>query len=300
VDNNFGNGAIPAIQLGTPIGLDVVAPRVMNAVYRSGSVWFAHAASLPAKIDVVPTRMSTFWYELDPTSAQFPVSQSGVIDGGPGVHHIFPSIAANKNLDVLLGFTRTDATRYPEAAYTGRKGTMPSGTMVPVQAYRQGQSFYTRFLSGKKNRWGDYSNTCVDPADDVMLWTIQEYAGTQVSTDSNGGRWATRWAKIDPASGLTGIAEEAGIPDRATLFQNYPNPFNPSTTIRFAVPAAGHVSLKVYDLLGREVATVVDGEFSPGMHERVWDASGVSSGVYLYRMRSGGGASAARTMVIMK
>jgi hypothetical protein len=299
-NNNFGFVSLPATQLGSPIGLDVVAPRVMNAVFRNGAIWCAHSASLPPKTSVAATRMSAFWYELSPASAQFPIIQSGVIDGGPGVHHIYPSIAVNSQNDAVLGFTRTDATRYPEAAYTGRRGNAVPGTMGTTQAYKQGESFYTKFgTTGKKNRWGDYSNSCVDPSDDISLWTIQEYAGTQVSTDSNGGRWATRWAKIDPTTGITEIAADAGVPDHMMLYQNYPNPFNPSTTIQFAVTSAGRASVQVFDLLGREVATLAEGEYAPGTHRVVWEPMGIASGVYLYRLRSGGQV-VSKTLVLMK
>ncbi len=71
------------------------------------------------------------------------------------------------------------------------------------------------------------------------------------------------------------------------LAQNYPNPFNPSTTIRYQLPAANHVSLKVFDLLGDEVATLVDGLQDRGDHAVTWDAGRFASGVYIYRLQSG-------------
>ncbi len=72
------------------------------------------------------------------------------------------------------------------------------------------------------------------------------------------------------------------------LRQNYPNPFNPSTTIRWELPLASQVRLVVYDILGREVAVLVDGRLPAGVHEKLLDASGLPSGVYLCRLQAGG------------
>ena len=72
-----------------------------------------------------------------------------------------------------------------------------------------------------------------------------------------------------------------------TLEQNYPNPFNPTTDVRFEIGEGGFVSLRVYDVLGRAVATLVDEELKPGSYERVFDATGLASGTYLCRLMAG-------------
>lgn len=72
-----------------------------------------------------------------------------------------------------------------------------------------------------------------------------------------------------------------------SLQQNYPNPFNPSTIIRYSVPSAGPVSLKVFDLLGKEVATLVNEVKEAGFFAQEWNASGIPSGMYLYRLQAG-------------
>lgn len=80
----------------------------------------------------------------------------------------------------------------------------------------------------------------------------------------------------------------AEIPQTFALHQNYPNPFNPSTTIEFALPKTSFVTLKIYDLLGNEVATLVAEKLPAGTHQRVWQVKGLASGVYLYRLEATG------------
>lgn len=76
-------------------------------------------------------------------------------------------------------------------------------------------------------------------------------------------------------------------PTDFSLSQNYPNPFNPSTEISFVFPRDSYVKLVVYDMLGREVARLADGEMAAGYHGVTWNASGVASGVYIYRICAG-------------
>jgi Zn-dependent metalloprotease len=87
----------------------------------------------------------------------------------------------------------------------------------------------------------------------------------------------------------TAISDESETvpPDHFALYQNYPNPFNPSTTIEFALPKPAFVTLKVYNLLGEQVATLVSEQRSAGIHKLNWDARGLASGVYLYRLEAG-------------
>jgi len=85
----------------------------------------------------------------------------------------------------------------------------------------------------------------------------------------------------------TDVADDPALPSRTMLFQNYPNPFNPSTAIRFALAAESYVTIRVFDILGREVVSFEDGELTPGYHVHRWDGTNaagnpVASGVYLY------------------
>ena len=86
---------------------------------------------------------------------------------------------------------------------------------------------------------------------------------------------------------VTGIKDEDIKPSSYRLEQNYPNPFNPSTTIKFAVPKESMVNLSIYNVLGELVSTIVNEEMIPGYYEYKFDASGIVSGVYLYRIEVG-------------
>jgi glucuronoarabinoxylan endo-1,4-beta-xylanase len=89
------------------------------------------------------------------------------------------------------------------------------------------------------------------------------------------------------------------LPTRFALDQNYPNPFNPVTIIRYETSRPGFVSLVVYDVLGREAARLVNGERAPGVHEAVFDAAGLPSGIYVYRLQAGS-ATQARKMILLR
>jgi hypothetical protein len=98
-----------------------------------------------------------------------------------------------------------------------------------------------------------------------------------------------------------------GLPAEFALSQNYPNPFNPSTTIEYDIPRLSQVTLKVFDILGREVAVLVSERVVPGRYRVAWDTRGVSSGVYLYRLQAhpvqegeGGSYSMTRKMVLLR
>jgi hypothetical protein len=81
--------------------------------------------------------------------------------------------------------------------------------------------------------------------------------------------------------------QQVAVPMAFTLEQNYPNPFNPSTTIKYELPTASHVSLIVYDILGRAVSMLVNERRNAGVHEVMFDGSRLSSGVYFYRIEAG-------------
>jgi len=98
--------------------------------------------------------------------------------------------------------------------------------------------------------------------------------------------------------GISGVEEINEIPDSYSLSQNYPNPFNPTTTITYKVPFESRVTIKVFDVLGKEVKTLIDKIEPAGDHSIVFDASRLSSGIYFYRMITGTFSQTNRMMLI--
>jgi hypothetical protein len=100
-------------------------------------------------------------------------------------------------------------------------------------------------------------------------------------------------------SGVTAVDTSPLHPESISLSQNYPNPFNPGTRITYSVDSPRSIVLTVYDLLGREVALLVDEEQEAGTHSITWNANGIPSGVYFYRLTAGP-TVLTRSMVLLK
>lgn len=175
------------------------------------------------------------------------------------------------------------------ASWLPSSSGLPGGRQIYLTAggsnlYGVAQAAATRFYSSP----------------DGMSWTFVEQTTFSYAQAVHGNRlYSARldglWYKTLPTSG-TGEPEVQ--PDRITLEQNYPNPFNPVTNIGFRIGDYGLVNLRVYDVLGREVATLVNEERPAGSYTVSFDASGLASGVYLYRLTTGGMLQTRRMVVV--
>jgi hypothetical protein len=114
--------------------------------------------------------------------------------------------------------------------------------------------------------------------------------------EEKGGIFAVTYA---PSQSATAIALRGSVPQHFSLHQNYPNPFNPSTTITFSLPHRRHISLTVYDVLGKEAEILVNEEKEAGEHAVRFTATGLSSGIYFYRLESGGFVQT-KKLILMK
>jgi hypothetical protein len=179
-------------------------------------------------------------------------------------------------------------------------------------------------------KWTDNSDTtwAFDPNSDInQIWPMNEqlrYSNTTLRTAAMGGyplgdlyRWWSNipthysgwsaqknaeYAQIEQilANGVTSVPDQPmAVPTEHELDQNYPNPFNPSTQIEYTIRERGHVSLKVFNIAGQEVATIFSGVLEPGDYSTPFDASTLTSGIYLYRLTVGG-VSTTKRMVLVK
>ncbi len=106
-------------------------------------------------------------------------------------------------------------------------------------------------------------------------------------------------ASFTTGNTILAVRNTEEVPNKFLLSQNYPNPFNPSTVIKYSIPGTGLVKLNVFNLLGRKVATLVNSEQSAGTHEVRFDAAGLSSGIYFYRLEEGN-FSMVKKMILLK
>ena len=125
------------------------------------------------------------------------------------------------------------------------------------------------------------------PSTPNIIDTLYANSNTvNLNGDPKGDEWtfaANRLIQVTPAEGV----EEEPVPFAFQLSQNYPNPFNPLTIINYQLTISSFVSLRVYDITGREVRTLVHETLEPGKHSLSFDASDLSSGVYLYKIQAG-------------
>ncbi len=205
--NSFFGGFAP--QLGSPFLIENGDSRIINAIYRSGSLWCTHTVFLPATL---PSHSAVQWWQLATNGATI---QFGRIEDTQGqIYYAYPSIAVNRNEDALLGFSRFSASQYASANYAFRSCQDPPNTFRTDFLLKDGEAPYykTFFLSNifgisGPNRWGDYSATVVDPVNDFDMWTLQEYASTpDLSNPFFPDRWGTWWGRVTPVETCFRIA----------------------------------------------------------------------------------------------
>jgi hypothetical protein len=198
-------------------------------------------------------------------------------------------VAAQSGGTELVGYTTFDIATQTFAPWTdittsNPRGAAEGGGGMAIGVTRQGVA------AGRIGYLITENNTSV-----LKNWIDQRQStdnGTTFGAYSEIG--VARITKI-PVSSVkqTGVKAEA-----FSLSQNYPNPFNPSTTITYTIPTSGDVSLRVYDMLGREVSTLVNGRQAQGSYNVSFNASTLASGVYFYKLQSGSFTETKKMMLV--
>jgi hypothetical protein len=180
-----------APQLSSALKVQNNDARMHSVVYRNGSIWGVHTVFLPAGGS--PTRTAIQWWELSPTGT---IRQRGRIEDTTGnTFYAFPSIAVNRDNDVLIGYSRYSPTQYVSANYSFRAGTDALNSLRDDTVLKAGDATYykTGSATPPQNRWGDYSAAVVDPTNDKDMWTVQEYAA---APSGSSDKWGTWWGRI--------------------------------------------------------------------------------------------------------
>ncbi len=179
------NNLTGAPQLGDPGRIDTADTRVLNAVYRNGSVWGTHhVGDASGKTEVA-------WYRIVPSPTAATAIAQGRINH-PARWYYYPSIAVNQDNVAAIGFSGSSTAEYASAFYTL---VWPTTGADPVALLKAGLAPYNKTLSRSSIRWGDFSATSVDPVDHTSFWTLQEYA---MPKDGATSMWGTWWGKIIP------------------------------------------------------------------------------------------------------
>ncbi len=246
--NSFGNFAP---QLGSTKTIATNDHRIQHVCVRDGKIYAVHTVFLPASGE---TRSAVQWWQLDSVGA---IIQRGRIDDPTGVKFFaFPSVAVNKNNDVLIGYGSFSVNQYPSASYSFRSAADPINTLRDEYIFKKGEATYFKDFGSGRNRWGDYSNTVIDPSNDSVFWCLQEYSNFASNL------WATYWAKVNPTNLVPDFEASKGIvcANEVVQFTNTSNfagtnfnwtftGGNPSSstlanpTVTYATPGAFKVSL---------------------------------------------------------
>ena len=243
------------------------------------------------------------WYEFRNYGSGWSLYQSGTYSPD-NRDRWMGSIAMNGRGEIALGYSVSSDSDFPSIYVAGQTADY-SGTGI----MNVGETLVHAGGGSQEgaSRWGDYSMMSVDPRDDRTFWYTNEYYAETAAFDFN-----TRIASFRLHGGGSGAIAgdvqgaldtpellQAELPTSFSVDQNYPNPFNPTTMINFALPEAGDVTIKVYNLLGQEMATLVNEVRDAGYHTVAFDASSLSAGVYLYVMEAGD-FSESRRMTLLK
>lgn len=177
-------------QAGTTNRVQLGDSRMQSVMYRGQTLWCSQTVLLPT---AKATRSGVVWWEIFPDGQLF---QRHLIDDPQSLwSYAYPSVAVNDHYDVLVGYNGFGTSAYPTAFYRFYPNDGVYNNPLGEQVIRAGEGSYLELYNGQ-NRWGDWSATCIDPLNDGVFWTLQEYALAPSAQDP--GRWGLAWAAVTP------------------------------------------------------------------------------------------------------
>ncbi len=224
-----------------------VVPTLFDSTKAKGMVWSTfQVSSHGASADIFAVSKSDSGYSVDNLSPQVPngLAASFVSVSGVNAVQLKWNAVADKDLQYYQIYRDTVQGFIPGVANLLKN---VADTSYADNSIKLKTKYYYKIIAV------DYSGNGSNPSTEVVVTT-------------------------------TSVQKENEIPTVYSLSQNFPNPFNPTTTIKFGLPEASNVSLKVYDVIGREVTTLVNDQLTPGYYFYNWNANGISSGMYIYRI----------------
>ena len=325
LENGFGYWLkFPSAQIaplpGSPVLADTIPVTILgwNLI---GSI--TNPIPIAAVTTIPPGSVTSAYYRYDGSYVSADTIQPGlgywaklnafgsiIFSSNPGTQHLPRGIARDRS--GLSYLTFMDADGRHQTLYLGGQSTLPSIELYeappvpPLGAFDirfSTQRYAERIQSGQKQDFEISSQSLRFPL--VLQWHFtSEISGVELEAGSKRFRLAGDGTlTLSQASSSRFVLHydgiESHIPTEFSLDQNYPNPFNPATLITYSVPVTQHVKIVVFDILGREISTLVDNIESPGTRSVEFDATSLPSGLYFYRIVSAQ-YSATRAMILGK
>lgn len=280
-----------------------------NVSDQDGFTQFSDSIAAPANKIGLRVNMRSYAFS-DPTDSKYIILHYEIQNTtSVQISNLFAGIFLDWDLgNYEADISRYDSTRSLGYCFDAGTGPLTRKEYLGIRALDSASSFRSldRDLAvlTRAGKWdwisGGFKQTDVGPIDIHQViasgpFTIppgssRSVAFALIAADStldelrhNADAAKQKWLSIKTPVGIT--EEQSGLPAAYKLGQNYPNPFNPSTAISYQLSAISFVNLRVYDVLGREVAVLVDGTHTAGSYTVHWNASAMPSGVYVYRLR---------------
>jgi len=276
VPNDNGKNIFVVWKLEKKDSLKTIGQIQKYSVWRKDFHWWTFAGEVPAKGDTIYAGIfPTLWdstksngmhwteFQVIAHSVNLTNTLESSIDSGYSIDNLAPKVPDSLSITLIKG-------------------------LAVLSWNLQGDNDFQYFAVFR-------SGNPISDVTDLVPFKLTEKPEFIDSSTVEGKKYYYRIASIDFAGNMsrfskevsfviTTIVDNGNFPKDFFLSQNYPNPFNPSTTIQFGLPEASNVTLKIYDAIGREVSTLINDQLATGYHDYNWNAEGMSSGIYFYRI----------------